>query len=41
MWKYSDSSVIPGILVAFERLKVSVFYQFDHDEFIWGPLGPL
>ena len=22
-------------------LKMSVFYQFDHDEFIWGPLGPL
>ena len=23
------------------NLKVSVFFQFDHDEFIWGPLGPL
>ena len=23
------------------NLKVSVFYQFDYDEFIWGPLGQL
>ena len=23
------------------NLKVSVFYQFDHDKFIWGLLGPL
>ena len=23
------------------NLKVSVFCKFDHDEFIWGPLGPL
>ena len=23
------------------NLKMSVFYQFDHDEFIWGQLWPI
>ena len=47
--QYQAREVISGVsgllgdtpVIGFMNLKVSVFYQFDNDEFIRGPLGPL